>query len=194
MFLILFTTTYFKLSKLRKLDSCSINNYLFVRSFSTAQSMQARTKKTLVAMVSDEVHPIHTFIQSWLTSRGFEFKLCGALQTGKDESWVTTTVQAAQSVVEGRADTGIFFCWSGTGASMAANKVRGIRAALSTDVETVRLARVWNHANVLVLSNRSLTEELAAAMLDEWFFGAHDLEKGAVGVQELTDLEDEYMK
>lgn len=156
--------------------------------------MQATTKKTLVAMVSDEVHPIHSFVQSWLANRGFEFKLYGALQTGKDESWVTTTAQAAQSVAEGRADTGIFFCWSGTGASMAANKVHGIRAALSTDVETVRLSRVWNHANVLVLSNRSLTEEMAAAMLEEWFFGEHDLEKGATGVKELNELEDSSIK
>ena len=146
-------------------------------------------KNLVVTMVSDELHPIHGFIRNWLSTKGFEVKLFGALLSGKDESWVTTTAEAARTVVDGTADAGIFFCWSGTGASMVANKVRGIRAALCTDAETSRLSRVWNHANVLVLSNRSLREDVAEEILDTWFFGSHDLEKGSFGVKELTDFE-----
>jgi ribose 5-phosphate isomerase B len=69
----------------------------------------------------------------------------------------------------GQADEGIVFCWTGTGASIAANKVRGIRAALCHDAETARGARIWNHANVLALSLRVTSEALAKEILEAWF-------------------------
>jgi len=59
--------------------------------------------------------------------------------------------------------------WTGTGASLAANKVTGIRAALCADAETARGARTWNHANVLALSLRSTSEPVAREILDAWF-------------------------
>ena len=68
-----------------------------------------------------------------------------------------------------KADEGIVFCWTGTGASIAANKVPGIRAALCQDAETARGARIWNHANVLALSLRATTEAIAKEILDTWF-------------------------
>ena len=64
---------------------------------------------------------------------------------------------------------GIVFCWTGTGASIAANKVRGIRAALCHDAETARGARIWNRANVLALSLRATSEALAKEILEAWF-------------------------
>ena len=60
-------------------------------------------------------------------------------------------------------------CWTGTGASIAANKVRGIRAALCHDAETARGARIWNHANVLALSLRATSIPIAKEILDAWF-------------------------
>ena len=60
-------------------------------------------------------------------------------------------------------------CWTGTGASLAANKVAGIRAALCHDAETARGARVWNHANVLALSLRATPVPIAREILDAWF-------------------------
>jgi ribose 5-phosphate isomerase B len=63
----------------------------------------------------------------------------------------------------------VLFCWTGTGASIAANKVRGVRAALCTDAETAEGARKWNDANVLVMSLRLTSPEVAHAMLDAWF-------------------------
>ena len=69
----------------------------------------------------------------------------------------------------GRANEGIVFCWTGTGASIAANKVAGIRAALCHDSETARGARIWNHANILALSLRATSEALAKEILEAWF-------------------------
>jgi ribose 5-phosphate isomerase B len=72
-------------------------------------------------------------------------------------------------VATGAADTGVLFCWTGTGASIAANKVRGVRAALCTDADTAAGSRTWNDANVLVMSLRLTTPDTARAMLDAWF-------------------------
>src|SRR3954469_2829864 len=78
---------------------------------------------------------------------------------------------AARDVAEGRAEQGIVCCWTGTGASIAANKVEGVRAALCADAETASGARKWNDANVLALSLRTTTEALLGEILDAWFAG-----------------------
>ena len=62
-------------------------------------------------------------------------------------------------------------CWTGTGASIAANKVPGIRAALCGDAETAEGARKWNDANVLALSLRTTSAALLSEILDAWFAG-----------------------
>jgi ribose 5-phosphate isomerase B len=72
-------------------------------------------------------------------------------------------------VIFGQADEGILFCWTGTGVALAANKLRGIRAALCADAETARGARLWNDANVLCLSLRSTTPAVAEEILQAWF-------------------------
>ena len=68
----------------------------------------------------------------------------------------------------------MLFCWTGTGASIAANKVRGVRAALCTDAPTAAGARRWNDANVLVMGLRLTSPEVAREMLDAWFATAPD--------------------
>ena len=77
--------------------------------------------------------------------------------------------QVAEDVAEGRSEEGILFCWTGTGVSIAANKVPGVRAALCFDAETARGARVWNNANVLCLSMRLTSEIMLEEILEAWF-------------------------
>ena len=77
--------------------------------------------------------------------------------------------QVAETVAAGKADEGIVCCWTGTGASIAANKVPGIRAALVHDAETARGACVWNHANVLALSLRATPIPVMREILDAWY-------------------------
>jgi RpiB/LacA/LacB family sugar-phosphate isomerase len=72
-------------------------------------------------------------------------------------------------VADGRADQAVVCCWTGTGASIAANKVPGVRAALCTDAVTAAGARRWNDANVLALSLRTTSEAVLAEILDAWF-------------------------
>lgn len=75
------------------------------------------------------------------------------------------------AVANGEADFGILCCWTGTGVSIAANKVPGIRAALCGDGATARGAREWNDANVLCLSLRTTSAAMADEMLEAWFAG-----------------------
>jgi ribose 5-phosphate isomerase B len=72
-------------------------------------------------------------------------------------------------VAEGRADQAVVCCWTGTGASIAANKVPGVRAALCGDAKTAEGARTWNDANVLALSLRATSEAELTEILDAWF-------------------------
>jgi ribose 5-phosphate isomerase B len=83
--------------------------------------------------------------------------------------WPLTSAKVAQAVADGRAAQGIVCCWTGTGATIAANKVRGVRAALCHDAETAKGARIWNHANVLAMSLRATSPAIAKEILDAWF-------------------------
>lgn len=141
-----------------------------------------------IALVTDELYPINQFILEWLQAKGIETVYFGAYLSGTEVPWVEAIHEAANAVANGSCDEGIFFCWSGTGASIVANKTKGLRAALCTDEETARLARIWNHANVLALSNRSLTPETTKAILKAWF-EPYDKHIGLEGVEALTRLE-----
>jgi ribose 5-phosphate isomerase B len=93
----------------------------------------------------------------------------GALADGVRDDWAWCCEAAARDVAEGRADQAVVCCWTGTGASIAANKVPGIRAALCGDAQTAQGARKWNDANVLALSLRTTSHAELAEILDAWF-------------------------
>lgn len=154
-----------------------------------------------IALCADEAYPVHAVVLRELAARGHEVVPFGAVTSRATEHgtgaageaapavpWAQVAEHAALAVSQGVCEEGIFFCWSGTGISMAANKVAGIRAALCTDAETARAARVWNHANVLCLSHRLLSEDLAKEILAAWF-DTHYEGQGAAGVALLTDLD-----
>jgi len=97
------------------------------------------------------------------------------------------------AVAGGAVDEGIFFCWSGTGISIAANKVAGVRAALCGDPGAARAARIWNHANVLCLSNRTLSTDMAKEIVQAWF-ETEPGTQGSDGVQRLTAVDQRHRK
>src|SRR5205823_1960234 len=80
--------------------------------------------------------------------------------------WPDVGRVVGEAVAAGRADRGVVCCWTGTGVSIAANKVPGVRAALCVDAETARGARRWNDANVVALSLRLTSEAVAEEILD----------------------------
>ena len=127
-----------------------------------------------LSMGSDERTAVSDAVIAELRRRGHEVELAGALAEGgageaTPTAWPVVARHVAESVATGAADEGVLFCWTGTGVSIAANKVPGIRAALCDDAETARGARLWNNANVLCLSLRRTSEVIAREILDAWF-------------------------
>jgi ribose 5-phosphate isomerase B len=122
-----------------------------------------------ISVSADERTGVAEAVVEELRRRGHEPALHGALEAGERDDWAWASEAAARDVAEGRADQGIVCCWTGTGASIAANKVAGVRAALCADAETARGARRWNDANVLALSLRTTSEPLLVEILDAWF-------------------------
>src|SRR3954452_17060939 len=124
-----------------------------------------------VSVASDERTGVAEAVVEELRKRGHEPVLHGALADGERDDWAWASEAAARDVVEGAADQAVVCCWTGTGASIAANKVPGVRAALCGDAETSRGARKCNDASVLALSLRSTSEALLEEILDAWFEG-----------------------
>jgi len=124
-----------------------------------------------VAVASDMDTPLARAVVEELRSRGHEPIAHGALAEGERSDWAWACERTARDVAEGHAEQGIVCCWTGTGASIAANKVAGVRAALCADAETARGARAWNDANVLALSLRATSQAVLGEILDAWFEG-----------------------
>ena len=143
-----------------------------------------------IAFCSDEPYDVHDVIRAYLSEAGHEVVPFGAIATGGDVDWAPCAADAGRAVAHGSCDQGIFLCWTGTGISMAANKVPGVRAALCGDPGTASGARTWNHANVLCLSNRTLAPDMAREILDAWFHTEPD-GRGEAGVGLLTQLDEE---
>jgi ribose 5-phosphate isomerase B len=122
-----------------------------------------------VAVASDMDTALARGLVEELEARGHEPIAHGALASDERSDWAWASERAARDVASGAADQAIVCCWTGTGASIAANKVAGVRAALCVDAETARGARTWNDANVLALSLRTTSEAILGEILDGWF-------------------------
>ena len=146
-----------------------------------------------IAVASDEPYPVHETLVRALERRGHEVVRMGSVKTGAEGPWAEIAEEAARAVADGRCDEAVVCCWTGTGASMASNKVPGIRAALCVDAQTAAGARIWNHANVLCLSNRLLTADLAEEIVASWL-ETDPGDKGTAGVEKLAEVESRSLR
>jgi len=153
-----------------------------------------------IAIGSDEANELTTALIAELEKRGHQVMPFGPLaQNDPDVDWPVVASHVAEAVVRGDVDEGIVCCWTGTGASIAANKVPGIRAALVHDAETARGARIWNHANVLALSLRATSIPVMREILDAWFAtssseGEAQSEWNLQQIQRIRDLEARFTR
>lgn len=131
-----------------------------------------------IAVGSDMKTHVTQVVVDELKKMGHEVEVYGALVT-TPAPWPKVAVEVAQKVADNTHDQAVLFCWTGTGISLAANKVKGIRAALCHDAETAKGARKWNDANILAMSLRTVSEQVAKEMLEAWF-----------STEPSTDLED----
>jgi ribose 5-phosphate isomerase B len=115
----------------------------------------------------DEFDPILDVIAAELRALGHDVLVVGA-KPGAPTPWGNLAVEIARAVGGGAVDQGVVCCYTGTGVSMAANKVNGVRAALCVDAETAKGARQWNDANVLALSLRLTSPTTAQEIVRAW--------------------------
>ena len=145
----------------------------------------------LAVSTDERTHLVDTIVEE-LQKRGHEVEYFGP-EPGKEADWPDVTLQAVERVAGGQADEAIVMCWTGTGCTLAANKVPGIRAALCHDAETAKGARVWNHANVLGLSLRATPEAVAKEILNAWFDTPYsDDEWNMRQIQQIKEIEKKY--
>ena len=159
-----------------------------------------------IAVGSDERNETTDAVVQELRRRGIDVELHGPLADDKQDGpfgppsedgplgppskeWAEVSEDVARAVASGEAERGVLFCWTGTGCSIAANKVPGVRAALCADAETARGARRWNDANVLAMSLRLATPILANEILDA-FLSTTDVDPSEVpNIERLSKLE-----
>jgi ribose 5-phosphate isomerase B len=143
-----------------------------------------------IAVAADERTGVAADVVAELRARGHEPLLHGALAGPEErDDWAWSSEAAARDVAAGRAQQGVVCCWTGTGASIAANKVPGVRAALCGDAATAQGARRWNDANVLALSLRATSRAELAEILDAWFAAGPSADAGdAANVAHVDDI------
>ena len=105
------------------------------------------------------------------------------------DQWPEVARRVAETVAAGAADQGMLFCWTGTGTSMAANKVPGVRAALVWEPWIAEGARRWNDANVLVMSLKRTEPAQVKSILDAWFAVEEPDPDEAANIARLAELE-----
>jgi ribose 5-phosphate isomerase B len=143
-----------------------------------------------ISVCADELTGVAGLLVAELEHRGHELLTHGVLAEGERDDWAWASEAAARDVVEGRAEQAIVCCWTGTGASIAANKVAGVRAALCLDAATAAGARRWNDANVLALSLRATSEAELGEILDAWLAGQPSAaDDDVANVEHLAEIE-----
>ena len=124
---------------------------------------------------------------SHLKDRGFETEDLGTYSTDSCD-YPDYARKVAEEVVSGRAEKGLLVCGTGIGMSIAANKVKGIRAAVLSDEFSAKATREHNDANILCLGARVLEEEQAVRLLD--IFLDTPFSEGENHIRRISKLED----
>jgi len=145
-----------------------------------------------IAVGSDEKTQLTDFVIEELKSKGVELELFGPL-IEEDNQWTEVAQRVAEKIKDGSCEQGILFCWTGTGVSIAANKVPGVRAALCTDAQTAQGARKWNDANVLAMSLRTTSQTVAKEILEAWF-NSYPEEEEKANIEKVNKIERKYSR
>lgn len=147
-----------------------------------------------VIVGSDDTYVCAKEAAEYLRKRGFEVIVTGSLKTGKPEPWPDVALEVALAVARGEADFGVLVCYTGTGVSIVANKVPGVRAALCNDPVTARGARLWNDANILVMSGRLVTDIVAREIIDAWLSVERPDPSELANIERLKKIDEEFRK
>ncbi len=129
-------------------------------------------------------------IADWLKKSGYEMEDKGTFSADSVD-YPDFAALVAKDVAQGSSDKGIIVCSSGVGVTMAANKIRGVRAANCYNVEIAKLSRAHNNANVLTLGARFLDNELALEITDAWLNTEFEGGRHQRRVNKMNNIEEE---
>ncbi len=147
-----------------------------------------------VVVGSDDLYVCAKAVVGYLREKGCAVLALGSLKTGKPEPWPQVAYEVALAVARGEADWGIVVCYTGTGVSIVANKVLGVRAALCNDAQTARGARLWNDANVLAMSGRLVTDIVAREIVDAWLSVERPDPSEEANIQLVKEIDEKHRK
>lgn len=136
-----------------------------------------------IVVGADDEGRVADVVVDELRARGHDVRLL------ERDQWPDVARRVAETVAAGEADQGMLFCWTGTGTSMAANKVPGVRAALAWEPWIAEGARRWNDANVLVMSLKRIDPETARQIVDAWLAVEEPDSDEAANIARLADLD-----
>jgi ribose 5-phosphate isomerase B len=139
-----------------------------------------------MAVGGDTISHLTNAVIGYLEGKGVVAERYGALG-GRQADYVDAAREVAEAVASGACEQGLLFCTTGTGVSIIANKVPGVRAALCLDTYSAKIARLANNANVLVLSMRLTSEILAKEIVDTWLETGPSTEPRRVNFHRKTD-------
>ncbi len=139
-----------------------------------------------MATGADSISHLSDVIITHLRNKGIEPEPCAAL-AGKEADYVDAALAVAEKVSSGQCEKGLLFCNTGTGVTIIANKVPGVRAALCINEFTAEISRLANNANVLVLSVFFTGEEQAKRIVDTWLATEPSTEPRRVKFHRKTD-------
>lgn len=148
--------------------------------------------KPAIAVGTDTRHDTSDCAVAHLEAQGYRVIRLGAIEDGEPLDWVQVGEQAARMVAQGAVESAVVCCWTGTGVSIAANKVPGIRAALCPDPATARGARRWNDANVLAIGVAGTDPDTVRTILDAWFDVNGPDSDEVRTISQLDELEERY--
>jgi len=154
----------------------------------------ASSRGCRVIVGSDDLYACAKAVVEYLRERGCTVLTEGALKTGKPEPWPQVAYEVALAVARGEVDWGVVVCYTGTGVSIVANKVPGVRAALCNDAQTARGARLWNDANVLAMSGRLVTDIVAKEIIDAWFSVERPDPSEEANIRLLKEIDERHRK
>lgn len=141
-----------------------------------------------IVLGADDEGAVADAVVDELRSRGHDVEVL------ERDRWPDLAARVARAVAGGEADQGMLFCWTGTGTSMAANKVPGVRAALAWDPWIAEGARKWNDANVLVMSLKRTDPATAREIVAAWLGVEKPDPDEADNIARLGELEQEEQR
>ena len=147
-----------------------------------------------MAVGSDGTCHLTEVITAYLEEKGVELVRFGALGDGPADNYVLSSRATAEAVASGECDLGLLFCTTGTGATIVANKIPGVRAALCVDAFSAKISRLANNANMIVLGTRLTGEMHAKEILDAWLNTEPSDEPRRVNFHRGTDDIDNYYR